>query len=104
MNIFQKNYFLIIFICLSVSFILSTIIISPRVENNENQIIIKHGDSLWTLADKFGTNKQKESWINQVMHLNNLHTAHIKAGDVLTIPIDMEMRVDHSNELAGNSQ
>ncbi|TQR21046.1 cell division suppressor protein YneA [Psychrobacillus vulpis] len=106
MDILKKNYFLTIFLGLSISFIMTIVIFNTNLEKEDYRITIEHGDSLWTLAEKFGTEEPKESWINQVMTLNNLHSAHIKAGDVLTIPKGKkeQFQFDHKTELAGDSQ
>lgn len=105
MKLLKKNYFLTIFLGLSLSFIMTIVLINSSGERQDYSIIIEHGDSLWKLADKFGSDKSKEDWINEVMTLNNLHSAHIKAGDILIIPNSYnQVNLDHSTELAGISQ
>lgn len=104
MNLFKKNYFLTLFLGLSFIFILANVVFITQSTEEDYQITIEHGDSLWALADKYGTDEQKEAWINQVMKLNNLHTAHIKVGDVLIIPNAAErVHFNHTTELAGNN-
>ncbi|MEI4768469.1 LysM peptidoglycan-binding domain-containing protein [Psychrobacillus sp. FJAT-51614] len=105
MKLLAKNYFLTLFFGLSLTFILSIVIINSQVAEEEYKITVEPGDSLWALADKFKTEKSRDAWINEVMKINNLYTAHIKAGDVLIIPSEKEQfNFENSTELAGDSQ
>ncbi|WP_391121545.1 LysM peptidoglycan-binding domain-containing protein [Psychrobacillus sp. L3] len=105
MKLLKKNYFITLFIGLSLTFIMTIVLLNSQGERENYPITIEHGDSLWKLADKFGSEKSKEAWINEVMALNNLHTAHIKAGDTLIIPNGSErINHDYSTELAGVSR
>lgn len=105
MKLLAKNYFLTLFLGLSVTFILSIVIINSQVAEEEYKIKVEPGDSLWALADKFQSEKSRDAWINEVMNLNNLHSAHIRAGDVLIIPNETEhFHLDNSTELAGDSE
>lgn len=83
-----------------------TILISNILSTEEDyQIKIEHGDSLWELANKFGTDEPKEAWINKVMAMNNLQTAHIKAGDTLVIPqVKENYHLNYGTEIAGDGK
>lgn len=103
MKLLKKNYFLTIFFGLCVLFIVTNIVISTSTQVEDTHITIESGDSLWVLADKFGTDRSKEAWIDEVMKLNSLPTAHIKAGDVLVLPeTKHNWKFDNSTELAGD--
>ena len=61
MKLLKENYFITLFVGLSILFILSFIITTINSTEEDYQIKIEHGDSLWSLADKFGQVKHKES-------------------------------------------
>lgn len=103
MKLLKKNYFLTIFFGLSMLFIVTNLVISTSTQEETAHITIESGDSLWVLADKFGTDQSKEAWIDEVMKLNSLPTTHIKAGDVLVLPeTKQKLEFDNSTELAGD--
>jgi LysM repeat protein len=58
------------------------------IETNINQkIIIKTGDTLWSIAREHkDKNQDIRSYIYKVKKLNNLETSIIYAGDVLALP------------------
>lgn len=105
MKLLKENIFIALFLGLCITFITSFFVTNTLSTQEEYQLKIEHGDSLWKLADKYGSDESKESWINQVMALNNLQTAHIKTGDVLMIPkVNGEFHLDDGTEIAGNSK
>ncbi|WP_246097020.1 cell division suppressor protein YneA [Psychrobacillus soli] len=100
----KENYFITLFLGLSVAFLMTFIISNTLSTEQQYQIKIEHGDSLWELANKFATNEPKEAWINTVMVMNNLQTSHIKAGDMLVIPeVKEDFHLDHGTEIASDS-
>ncbi|WP_313891061.1 LysM peptidoglycan-binding domain-containing protein [Psychrobacillus sp.] len=105
MKLMKENYFITLFLGLSIIFIMSVVFSNIVSTESEHQIKIENGDSLWSLADKFGSHEPKESWINQVMAMNNLQSSHIEAGEVLIIPeIKETFHFEHETELAGDSR
>lgn len=79
----KENYFLTIFVACSIAFTMF-IIISNSFSTDESQHInIEQGDSLWALAQEYGTNEDKLKWIDKVIAMNNLQDGHIKAGKLL---------------------
>ncbi|MEK4485313.1 LysM peptidoglycan-binding domain-containing protein [Psychrobacillus sp. FSL H8-0484] len=105
MNWMKENYFIALFLGLNIVFMV-TILISNTLSTEEDyQIKIEHGDSLWELANKFGADEPKEAWINKVMAMNNLETAQIKAGDTLVIPeVKENYHLDYGTEIAGDGK
>lgn len=58
--------------------------------NSENyiEVTIEHGDTLWALAEQYNYDRMEiSSFIEQVKQLNKLNESHIKAGDVILIPV-----------------
>ncbi|MFJ8065206.1 LysM peptidoglycan-binding domain-containing protein [Psychrobacillus sp. NPDC096426] len=104
MNWMKKNYFITLFLGLSVAFFMTLIISNTMSTEQHYQIKIEQGDSLWELANKFAMNEPKEAWIKNVMVMNNLQTSHIKAGDMLVIPeVKDNFHFDHGTEIASDS-
>lgn len=104
MNWMKENYFITLFLGLSFAFLMTIIISNTMSTEQQHQIKIEQGDSLWELADKFATNEPKEVWIKNVMVINNLQTSHIKAGDMLFIPeVKDNFHFDHGTEIASDS-
>lgn len=101
----KENYFLTIFVACSIAFTMF-IIISNSFSTDESQHInIEQGDSLWALAQEYGTNKDKQKWIDNVIAMNNLQDGHIKAGEVIIIPvIEKSYHFNHDTEIAGDTK
>ncbi|MBD3107372.1 LysM peptidoglycan-binding domain-containing protein [Bacillus sp. AGMB 02131] len=63
--------------------------------NSENyiEVTIKHGDTLWELAEEYNYDRMDiSSFIVQVKQLNELNDSNIKAGDVILIPVSDEVQ------------
>ena len=105
MNWLRENYFIALFLGLSITFIM-TVVISNTISTEEDyQIKIEQGDSLWELADKFGSDEHKEVWINKVIVMNNLQSSHIEAGDTLIIPhLKENDYLEFGTEIASDSK
>lgn len=105
MKVLKENYFISLFVGLSILFILSFVITTINSTEEDYQIKIEYGDSLWSLADKFGQVKHKDAWINEVMAMNNMKTAHIKVGEVLIVPeVKETFHIKNGTELAGTGR
>ena len=52
------------------------------------EITVQSGDSLWTLAQKYGTSSDIRKSVYQIKKLNHLDTSEIYAGSVLRVPCD----------------
>lgn len=105
MNWMKENYFITLFLGLSVMFFATFILLNTISTEEDYHIKIEQGDSLWELANTFASEQPKEVWIQKVMAMNNLSTSHIKAGDTIVIPKHKENYIfDHSTEIAGDSK
>lgn len=82
----QRNHYLKVLIIVSL-IIIAYIFITDEGELTFEQITIKEGDTLWTLADRYKGNLTKEDWIRMVAVENNLDGEHIIAGETLMIPV-----------------
>lgn len=82
----QRNHYLKVLIIVSL-IIIAYIFITDEGELTFEQITIKEGDTLWTLADCYKGNLTKEDWIRMVAVENNLDGEHIIAGETLMIPV-----------------
>ncbi|WP_144511273.1 LysM peptidoglycan-binding domain-containing protein [Bacillus sp. FJAT-22090] len=101
----KENYFITLFLGLSVLFLMTFIISNTFSTEEDYQIRIEQGDSLWKLADKFAEDESKDAWINKVMVMNNLPTSHIKAGETLLIPeVKVNFHFNNGTEMAGDDK
>lgn len=86
-----KNYsFVLLF--MAVSLIAGMFLIFSLSEDGDySQIVVREGDTLWTIADQYkdSNGMNKEEFIVWVQKKNHLYTALIKPGDELIIPIDL---------------
>ena len=74
---------------LIVAFILLIVAIQPtmnRVEWSAETYIVKSGDTLWAIADKYCPDiVDKREWIAEVKDLNRIHDSIIHPGQRLTV-------------------
>lgn len=74
---------------LIVAFILLIIAIQPtmnKIEWQEETYIVKSGDTLWEIADKYCPDiVDKREWIAEVQELNNLHGSALRIGQKLKV-------------------
>lgn len=105
MNWMKENYFITLFLGLCIVFFITFIISNTLSTEDDYQIKIEQGDSLWALANKFASEEPTEVWINKVMLMNSLQNAHIKAGDTLVIPVVKDnFHFENGTELAGDGK
>lgn len=92
----KNNYIVLLF---GVFVLLFTIYTWKTPDNLAyEQIQIEHGDTLWSLAEKYRGQMSSEQWIEIVMVENDLKDATIVAGKPIVIPIP-----EPSNIFTGNS-
>lgn len=85
----QKNNY--IFVLLTVFFIIVMfILITDHGDTTYEKIEVEHGDTLWTLAEKYRGNISHNDWIAKVKGENNLNNEKIIAGQKLTVPISSD--------------
>lgn len=53
--------------------------------NNES-VIVKSGDTLWSIASNINSNRDIREIIYDIENINNLATSNIKPGDKILIP------------------
>ena len=105
MNWLKENYFLSLFVLCSIAFIMFIVISKSLWTDESLHINIERGDSLWKLAQEYSANEDKQLWINKVIVMNNLQDGHIKAGEVLKIPMTEQVyHFDHETEIAGDAE
>ena len=57
-----------------------------QIEWDEETYIVKSGDTLWTIADKYCPEiVDKREWIHEVQELNNLHGSILHPGQRLKV-------------------
>ncbi|WP_427138658.1 cell division suppressor protein YneA [Psychrobacillus psychrodurans] len=99
----KENYFLTIFVACSIAFIMFILISNSFSTDESLHINIEQGDSLWELANEYGVKEDKKVWINKVIAMNNLQDGHIKAGEMLKIPVEEKSyHFNHETEIAGD--
>lgn len=74
--------------------IIGAMSITGNKENlaNFHQVEIKEGDSLWSIAEKYGntTKISKQDFVVWVQEKNNIHSSVIKPGDLVYVPVEKE--------------
>lgn len=58
--------------------------IGPAVSTT---LTVMHGDSLWDIAARVAPEQDNRDVINQIMQINDLTTAQVRAGQVLEVPV-----------------
>ena len=57
-----------------------------KIEWDEETYIVKSGDTLWTIADKYCPEiVDKREWIHEVQELNDIHSSTIHPGQRLKV-------------------
>lgn len=83
----KKRFFTFIIVNL---ILLTTIITCLTVNAQEkisfHTIVVRQGDTLWEIAQKYSTNKDIRSYIYDIEKYNNLDSATIYVGQELLIP------------------
>ena len=49
-------------------------------------ISVRAGETLWALAGRYAPNQDAQTWIDQVVQVNNLNSGILSAGQTLAIP------------------
>jgi len=93
----KNNYIVLLFGASIFIFFIFTFNAPKNISYEE--IEIKHGDSLWSLAERYHGNMSAEKWMDIVMIENNLDNASIIAGDELLIPVAKEKGYFTTNEI-----
>jgi LysM repeat protein len=51
-------------------------------------VSVQHGDTLWSIAKDYASNKDIREVIYEISKLNNIHNATIHPGDIIKIPLN----------------
>lgn len=92
-----KNNSLIKILLLSFLIILIYLIMTNKDINTYGKVEIQHGDTLWTLAEKYKGSLSTKEWIEIVKKENNLKDDTIIVGQYLSIPISTEVIIANNN-------
>ncbi len=109
MNWLKKNSYIAVFVAFTV-FVISVLVITDEDIEQYEEIIIEHGDTLWSLAEQYRGKMSTEQWIGFVKKSNYLSDEKIVIGQQLLVPIEKrsiiakQMTEDsHSREVANNN-
>lgn len=86
MSWLEKNHYIKILSIVTL-LIIAYIFITDDGDMTFEQITIKEGDTLSTLADRYKGYMTTEEWIRTVAKENNINVDYIIAGETLMIPI-----------------
>lgn len=87
MSWIENNRSLIKVLLLAFIFIVGYLIITDHDVATYGKVEVQHGDTLWSLAEKYKGSMSTTEWIQAVKKENNLHDDTIIAGEHLSIPI-----------------
>ncbi|NLJ57642.1 MAG: LysM peptidoglycan-binding domain-containing protein [Tissierellia bacterium] len=51
-------------------------------------ITIQEGDTLWSIAANYSSNKDIREVIYHISKVNNIHNSHIYPGDIIKVPLN----------------
>lgn len=98
MKWFQKNNYIVLLLGVSAFIFIIFTMNAPKNISYE-EIEIKYGDSLWSLAEKYHGNMSVEKWIDIVKVENDLENISIIAGETLIVPIEKGQGYFTTNEI-----
>lgn len=59
---------------------------SAKTTSNFKYVSVHAGESLWTLAEKYGHGADPRDWIDRVVSLNQLNSIEVSAGQRIALP------------------
>ncbi|WP_193768966.1 cell division suppressor protein YneA [Metasolibacillus meyeri] len=87
MNWLKKNSYIAVFVTFTV-FVISVLVITDENIEQYEEIIITHGDTLWSLADQYRGKMSTEQWIGFVKTTNYLPNEKLVSGQQLLVPVE----------------
>ena len=90
----MKNFMKLLVVTYFLSIFVVNFVKQPLNSNNSDQEIttihykIRSGDTLWDIADNFNPS-DKETFINELMIINNLDSYLLEVNKILVIPINI---------------
>lgn len=69
------------------------------------RIVVAEGDTLWSYSKQYADNVPAHRWIEEIVKMNNLSSAHIRAGEEILIP-EMKKKsfLNHPTQIAGDEK
>lgn len=85
----RKRFFSFLFlISLVVSILVYTTSVSGYKEPQYQYISIESGDTLWSIAEKYGTNSNIRKFIHEIKEVNNMESDLIYSNTTLLVPVE----------------
>lgn len=83
----KKRFFSFLFVLsLLTFFIIYTNVVSGYKEPSYQSIIVNQGDTLWSIAEKYGNNSNIRKYIYELKKINNLESGIILENSAILIP------------------
>lgn len=102
MNWLKKNNYIAIFVAFTL-FVISILVITDEEIEQYEEIVIAHGDTLWSLAEQYRGKMSTEQWIGFVKKTNYLTDEKIVSGQQLLVPIEKHSIIANANQLSEDS-
>lgn len=83
----KKRFFSFLFIFSLITFIMIyTNIVSGFKESQYQSIVVKPGDTLWSIAEKYGSDSNIREYIYNIKEINNLESSVIFENTSILVP------------------
>lgn len=83
----QENSFTAMVGAVTLAFLIVLFVTDEKIEKYEH-IHVVEGDTLWSLADHYRGKMSKDQWIAAVKADNIIYDNQIKAGQVISVPVE----------------
>lgn len=85
----NKKRFLVFLACIGIIFMsaLSVVNAYSYKEITPVNVVVREGDTLWEIAEKYGDGGDIRKYIYEIKKLNNMKDSEIIAGMVLQVPV-----------------
>ncbi|WP_042472174.1 cell division suppressor protein YneA [Bacillus ndiopicus] len=100
MNWLKKNSYITVFVAFTV-LVISVLVITDEDIEQYDEVVIAHGDTLWSLAEQYRGRMSAEQWIGFVKKTNYLSDEKIIVGQQLLVPV--EKRSIIAQQMTGES-
>lgn len=85
----RKRFFSFLFlISLVISILVYTTSVSGYKEPQYQYISIESGDTLWSIAEKYGANSNIRKFIHEIKEVNNMESDLIYSNTTLLVPVE----------------
>ncbi len=84
----KRNFFSFLFTATFVVFILIySISVSGHEEPQYRTVTVQSGDTLWSIAEKYGNNSDIRKYIYNVKKINNMNSSDLYENTTILIPV-----------------